>query len=288
MIASAFRLAVDLGARALSSTQCVGRFSHSGGSWAWSALGLLIVWSSLIPLTLAGPPLVTDDPETPGRGGWEINISHNFEKTNDEFSMQTPLIDINYGLLENDQWKIEFPVVLLDPEGDRSQCGAGDLEVGWKYRFLDQPESPIMASIYPQVLIPTGNADLGLGGGRTELLLPLEVARHFLDERLLLYGEIGYNVVFDGSGENNWIYGVAAEWAKNERLKLLFEVGGVVWENGNDPDFPFFNAGLKYELTDHWTLLGSAGRSFRDDSSGSPVLMTFLGLQWTGGAGSHR
>ncbi len=249
--------------------------------WIAGTLGIVIACSCPIPIALGGPPLVTDDPETPGRGGWEINISHAIEKTHDEFSMETPLIDINYGLFENDQWKIECPLLFLDAAGDQGRWGIGDLELGWKYRFLDEDDRGVMASIYPQVLTPTGSSRHGLGGGRAEMLLPLEVGRHFFDEKLLIYGEIGYNLVFDGSGEHNWIYGIASEWQKSERLKLLFEVGGVAWESGSDPDFPFFNAGLKYQLTDRWTLIGSAGRSLRDDSSGSPVLMTFLGLQWT-------
>ncbi len=253
-------------------------------------MSTVIACAVLIPAASGGPPLVTDDPETPGRGGWEINLSHSIEKTRDEFSMETPLIDINYGLLENDQWKIEFPVLFLDAEDDRGRWGMGDLEVGWKYRFFEEDEQPVMASIYPQVLIPTATQHarlnrepLILGSGRTEMLLPLEAGRHFFDEKLLIYGEVGYNVVLDGSDEHSWIYGLAGEWQKTERLKLLFEVGGIVWEGGSDPDFAFFNGGLKYELTDRWTLIGSAGRSFRDDRSGSPVLMTFLGLQWTTG-----
>jgi hypothetical protein len=244
-------------------------------------LAVAILSSLQIPVALAGPPLVTDDPETPGRGGWEINLSHNIEKTTNAFSMETPLIDINYGLLENDQWKIEFAVLFLDPDDERSHWGVSDLLVGWKYRFFDEDEQGFMASIYPQVLAPTGNAGLGLGSGRAEMLLPLELGRHFCDERLLVYGEIGYNLVFDGSGEHSWIYGLAAEWQRTEKLKLLFEVGGIAFDQVSEPDFPFFNGGLKYELTDHWTLIGSAGRSFRNGRSGSPVLMTFLGLQFT-------
>ena len=252
--------------------------------------GVMIPLALGIAEVLAGPPLITDDPETPGRGGWEINLSHNIEKTDDEFAMETPLIDINYGLLENDQWKIEFPLLWVDSAADGGHWGIGDLELGWKYRFLDEKACGhgVMASIYPQVLAPTGNSRFGLGGGRTELLLPVEVGRHFFDESLLVYAEAGYNVVFDGSGENAWIYGAAAEWERGEKLKLLFEVGGVAFEQGHDPDFAFFNGGFKYELTQHWTLLGSAGRSFREDHSGSPVLMTFLGLQWTTGNDSHR
>ncbi len=61
-----------------------------------------------------------------------------------------------------------------------------------------------------------------------------------------------------------------------------------MFQRGEDPDFAFFNGGLKYVLTDRWTLIGSAGRSFRNGRSGSPVLMTFLGLQFTTGNDPHR
>lgn len=288
MITLVSRLAGTLVSDAVASACRACMFLNPLGVGAWPTLGVAIVCWWLIPAAPGGPPLVTDDPETPGRGGWEINISHNVEKTRDEFSMETPLIDVNYGLMENDQWKIEFPLLFLDPENDQERWGVGDLEVGWKYRFFEEDDRGLMASIYPQVLVPTGNARLRLGGGRTEMLLPLEAGRHFFDERLLVYGEIGYNVVFDGSDEHSWIYGVAAECQSSERLKLLLEVGGVAWQSGSDPDFPFFTGGLKYELTDHWTLIASAGRSFRDDHSGSPVLMTFLGLQWTAGIDTHR
>jgi len=71
-----------------------------------------------------------------------------------------------------------------------------------------------MASVYPQLLIPTATRHarlnderLVLGSGRTEMLLPLEAGRHFFDERLPIYGEVGYNVVFDGSDEHSWIAG---------------------------------------------------------------------------------
>ena len=97
--------------------------------------------------TWAGPPLFTDDPETPGRGGWEINISHNIERTRDAFFMETPLFDINYGLLDNDQWKIEFPVLYLDSDEPGSHWGMGDLLLGWKYRFLEEEDHQIMASV---------------------------------------------------------------------------------------------------------------------------------------------
>ncbi|MBP90803.1 MAG: hypothetical protein CMJ64_29515 [Planctomycetaceae bacterium] len=241
---------------------------------------LLTCFAPLHP-ALAGPPLITDDSETPGRGGWEINFSHSIEKTRDEFLMETPLIDINYGFLENDQWKIEFPVLSVDPTDDEVHWGMGDIEVGWKYRFWEEDERGLMASIYPQPLIPVGNERLGLSDGYFELLLPVEVGKHFCDDKLFVYAEVGYNIVFDHNGANEWIYGVAFDWAHSERLELLFEVGGVAFEDHAEADFAFFNVGLKYELNDRWSFIGSSGRSLRDRRTSTPELLTFVGFQFT-------
>ncbi len=239
---------------------------------------------------LAGPPLVTDDSETPGRGGWEINISHNIERTKDAFQMLNPLIDINYGFCENDQWKIEFPIVFVDPSGAGERWGAGDLELGWKYRFWDEETEGIMASVYPQSLIPTaddgrllpvGSEKAALGDGFTELFLPVEMGKHFFDERLFVFSEVGYNVVLDRDGVNECFYGVAFEWAQTERLEILFEVGGLAVDGHDEPDFTFFNGGWKLELNDHWTFIGSVGRSFRARSSGAPDLLAYVGFQLT-------
>lgn len=235
----------------------------------------------------AGPPLKTDDPETPGRGGWEVNISHNIERTKHGFLMESPLVDINYGLLENDQWKIEFPVLFVDPDDERDHWGVGDLQLGWKYRFLDEEEHGWMASIYPQPLVPTGNHGVGLSDGRFEMLLPIQVGKHFYDDKLLVYGEVGYNVVFGDSEANEVIYGLAAEWEASEGLELLFEVGGVAFPEDDEPDDTFFNVGVKCDLTDNVTILSSAGRSFHDRDRGTLDLLAFFGFQFTWGGNDY-
>ena len=244
------------------------------------------VWLILGGASLnAGPPLITDDSGTPGIGGWEVNFSHSIERTNSQFLMLTPLVDINYGLLENDQWKIEFPVIFVDPVGLDERWGVGDIEIGWKYRFLEEDDRGFVASIYPQMVIPTADAgginQASLGSGFYEMFLPLEVGKQFFDDTLLIYGEVGYNIVLDSMGTNEWSYGVAFQHEHSDRLQLMFEVGGVVAEGSNSTDFAFFNGGWKYTLNDQWSFIGSAGRSFRERRSGAPTLLTFLGLQFT-------
>jgi len=57
----------------------------------------------------AGPPFVTDDPEPPPPGGWEINVPFILERTPGKIEMDAPLFDLNYGLPDV-QLKVEFPI----------------------------------------------------------------------------------------------------------------------------------------------------------------------------------
>ena len=136
-----------------------------------------------------------------------------------------------------------------------------------------------MVSIYPQPLVPTGNHGVGLSAGRFETLLPIEVGKHFCDDKLFVYCEVGYNIVFGDSESNELIYGLAVQWAATEKLELLFEVGGVAFPRGDEPDDTFYNVGLKYELNENVAFIGSAGRSFRDRNRGTLDLLTFVGVQ---------
>jgi len=61
-------------------------------------------------LAQGGPPLITDDPGTPGDGKWEINVAFEAEKRGTQRSYAIPLLDINYGLGDRIQLKYEkFP-----------------------------------------------------------------------------------------------------------------------------------------------------------------------------------
>src|SRR5436305_5462772 len=87
----------------------------------------------------AGPPFVTDDPEPPPPGGWEINIPFILERTPGKTEMDSPLFDLNYGL-PNVQLKLEIPISALHDDGDGTRAGGGDLLVGVKWRFLTQEQ----------------------------------------------------------------------------------------------------------------------------------------------------
>lgn len=240
---------------------------------------------ALLPVsTEAGNPLFTNDPETPGAGGWEINISHNIERLLSERNEDLPLLNINYGSTANNQWKISIPVRHFDPRGDEDHWGIGDIQLGWKYRFIDEDEHGFMASVYPQPLLPTGNEALAIGDGRLELFLPAQVGKHLFDDKLFMYGEVGYNVVFEDAAMNSWFYGLAGEWQVTEKVELVGEIAGVAFPGGGEPDDTFFFGGFNYQLTEHVVFMTSFGRSFHDARQGTPDFLSYIGLQivWGG------
>src|SRR5438093_684196 len=119
-----------------------------------------------ICLSQAGPPFVTDDPEPPPPGGWEINVPFILERTPGRTEMDSPSFDLNYGL-PNVQLKLEIPVKVVHDDGDGTRSGAGDLLVGVKWRFLNNEQSKLQLGVYPQLLLPTGDRVCRLGEGRS-------------------------------------------------------------------------------------------------------------------------
>ena len=225
-------------------------------------------WSAIV--YAGSPPLIIDDPETPGAHGWEVNITSSIENSRDGTLIEAPLFDFNYGFVENDQLKVEFAVLSNDPSDDRDHWGISDVDVGYKYRFLEEKEFGWAVSTFPQLSCPTGNEQLGLGSGSTELLIPFELEKHFFNDKLWINPEAGYNIVFDNGAANHWKTGVAAGWLVTDKLQLEAEVGDFIFQNGAEPDQPFFNFGYVYDWRKHAALVGSAGRSFRSREDGVP------------------
>jgi hypothetical protein len=237
--------------------------------------------------TFGGPPLRTDDPGTAGLNKWEMNLGHTLFKTDAALRMEVPSVEVNYGLHENDELTLAAPVVGVDPKFDESHWGVGDLQLAYKVRFIDERDADIGVSVAPKLFAPTGTQDFGIGFGQTQLFLPMEMGKHFFDEKLWLYGEVGYQFGLEDTRSQLLFSGVAGEWQVIDNTALLAEVGVVIAKNaGNDV---FFNAGVQHRLAENVSFIGSAGRSFLDGGS-RPAFMGFFGLQitWGGDAGNCK
>jgi hypothetical protein len=226
----------------------------------------------------AGPPFLTDDPDIPPPHGWEINVPFILERTHGETDMETPLLDLNYGLpamygLPHVQLKLEIPVEVVTKDAGSKEAGLGDMLLGIKWPFLAEQGWRPIVGIYPQLLVPTGDASRGLGEGGPAYALPVLVEKHW--GKWTAYGNIGY-VVQTASGERNyWYEGVSINRKVNERL----EFGGEIVENSPPPTEGYsnlaFNLGGTWKINEHFNLLFSAGRSIRGDTK----FMAYLGIQ---------
>lgn len=248
---------------------------------AWLLATALSAAAQLLTLDAAhaqaGPPLLTDDPSTPGDGRWEINLAFTVEQRRSETLFEAPILDLNYGLGERVQLKYELRWLVLDEEGAAARNGLGNSQVGVKWRFLDEERHGVSVSVYPQLSFnnPTSSDERGLIEEGLDLSLPMQVSRSVGPIELTL--ELGY-VLVEGR-EDEWLYGLAAAWPVTDG----FEIVGEVHDNATrefEEDELVFNLGGVVDLHENLSLLVSAGRSFHDPGSGEPELLSYLGLQF--------
>ncbi len=237
---------------------------------------------------LAGPPLITDDPDTLPTGRFELNTAYTLrlsardaETGGRTWEHAAPLFDLNYGLSEGVQIKFEAPLAVLDPSGrEGARAGLGDLSVASKLRLVNEQEFPLSISSYPAVGVPLGSRRRGLGAGSPSLTLPVEAGRHLLADTLFVYAEVGYERRFAREENDRWFTGLAAEYEVAEGLVLCGEVRRDFGLRGS-PDDSLFNLGFKWTLSASATLIGSAGRSFDPSPDAGAALRVYLGVQWS-------
>jgi hypothetical protein len=237
--------------------------------------GLMLL--CLVTAAQAGPPLLTDDPDTPKLHGWEINVAALGAKQGGEWLLNTPLIDINYGLFDNVQLKYEQPWLTGAGTGV-PHGGIGDSLFGVKWRFFDQGEGGLEISTYPQFSMNDSvrSAQRGLVPGGWQMLLPVEVQKKF--GGTTLFDEVGYLV--NEYGGNGLLWGAAFEQEVCEKFSLLGELHAIS-ATGFRKDNIVFNLGFHWQTFEHAALIGSAGRAIHEGGQDGPQFLGYLGMQFT-------
>jgi hypothetical protein len=244
------------------------------------AIALLLVGAIALPMALhgqGGPPMTTDDPETPGNGKWEINVASTLRQHSGERALEFPAIDINYGLGEHIQLKLEGAFALLERHDAGLIAGVGDALAGIKWRFLDEERNGVSMSIYPQIEwnLAHASARRGLVEKGTHILMPLEISRRF--GWLVLDAEIGDSIDLVGGDEA--FYGLLAAVFLNKNLELLAELHGASKFNGAGSELTA-NCGARQKLDEHVTLLFSLGHDVHAVRGDERSFIAYLGIQF--------
>ncbi|HEX7287624.1 MAG TPA: hypothetical protein VF532_15660 [Candidatus Angelobacter sp.] len=227
-----------------------------------------------------GPPLRTDDPETPGNRNWEINLGATSEVLRTATDAELPIADFNYGWGNRTQIKLEIPLLVRFSHGT-IQSEAGDGKVGVKWRFLGQDKHGVNVSTYPQMSFNVPGPQRLVDSGM-QLLLPLEISRSF--GRFSADAEFGFNL--QQTGGNELILGLAMGYEATKRLELLGELHSVptVSFSANES---VFQIGGRQKLSQHYVLLFAAGRGIPGSTGNQPGFIAYAGLQILLGPAKH-
>ena len=128
---------------------------------------------------LAGPPFQTDDPEPIDFRNYEFYTFASSDGTPLETDTVGPALEFNWGALPNVHLHIIAPMAAIFPAHDARAFGLGDIELGVKLRFVQEGKHRPMIGTFTMFEIPTGNADRGLGVGKTWYKLPIWVQKSF-------------------------------------------------------------------------------------------------------------
>jgi len=224
-----------------------------------------------------GPPMITDDPGTPGNRHWEINLAVAFQHFPDETSYDAPVIDLNYGVGEHIQLTLQGGPVLLKRDDHGVIGGMGGTEAAVKWRFLDQKDAGFDVSMFPRVIfnVQPSSALRGLAEDGTHFQIPFQAAKSF--GRFHADVEVGPRIGTVGRGE--WLYGIVGgvDLDKTATTALMAELQGTSRTNF-DRDFLTVNVGVRHEFTKTRILIASFGHELRDPNQ-SLAWIGYFGVQ---------
>jgi len=151
---------------------CIGNRRLRRGKCLRSLLLLALAFVSLP--SLANPPFETDDPGVfPKHTGEGYLFLSGGRSTGGTGLDAAPGAEVNDSAFRNTFFHLVVPLAYNGPSHGASSYGLGDVELGFKWRFLEQDRAGVDVATFPLVELPTGNAERGLGSHKASYFLPV-------------------------------------------------------------------------------------------------------------------
>ena len=237
---------------------------------------MLVVAVSRVAFGQGGPPMITDDPGTPGNGKWENNFAVTFEHRPDETGYEVPEIDLNYGVGEHIQLTLQNAPVLLKRSGHGLIGGLSSIEAAVKWRFLDESTSGFDMSMFPRAIfnIVQSSVRRGLAEDGTRFQMPFEIAKGF--GRWHADIEVGPRARTVGRSE--WLDGIVCGFDVAKPTMLMAELHDESRMNFSR-DVLTLNFGLRHEFTENYILIVSMGHELRSPDQPT-AFIGYFGMQF--------
>lgn len=219
-------------------------------------MGVLVMGT--LPV-IAGPPYMTDDPEPTDTGHFEIYAFTQGMTAQGDTSGQSG-IDFNYGGAPNLQLTATVPVNYDVPSGGAAVGGFGNVELGAKYRFLTQQNFGLDVAVFPRVFLPSASANVG--DQHASFLLPVWLEKDW--GKWSAFGGGGCELNRGGESKNFCQAGLVVTNQIRTDLQVGVELFHQTADTIGGQDTTSIGTGVRYDLNDHFHLLGYLGRGIQN------------------------
>lgn len=239
---------------------------------------LLCLAIILIPqLAFAGPPFLTDDPEPVEFHHYEFYSFSTLDRAGGGYGGFFPAFEFNAGAAPNLQLHVIAPMAFSDQDSGPSTYGIGDIELGAKYRFIQEKGMRPQVGTFPLLELPSGDSRRNLGNGRSWAQIPVWAQKSW--GAWTSYGGAGY-VINHAPGMRDHVYG---GWLLQRTLNKKLTLGAEWFTPGRpsnaERNTQLINPGGYYNFTEKFSFLFSAGHSVQGESH----TVAYFGLYWTWG-----
>ena len=172
---------------------------------------LALTWANPV---LAGPPYLTDDPDPTNTGHYEIYAFSDGLFAQPDYDGVAGL-DLNYGPVADVQLTATLPLDVTS--AGRPNVSRGEVEIGLKWRFLDDKKRGLSLAMVPRIFLPTSR-----NGGRASFLLPLWAG--WKNEHWSVFGGGGVHVRAGAGNRDSLVEALAVTRSLGERLTIGAEI----------------------------------------------------------------
>jgi hypothetical protein len=222
----------------------------------------------------AGPPFLTDDPQPLEFRHYEAYVFGTTDHTSGSTFAAVPAFEFNAGAAPNLHLHLVVPLAYLNPDGS---YGVGDVELGAKYRFVQETKKRPMIGIFPMLELPTGNSSRGLGNGQVWAKLPLWLQKSF--GPWTTYGGGGYQINHAPGMKDSAFAGWLVQRDLNKHITLGTEIFSQQAQQLGARGTTVLDAGGYWNLPKRLSVLFMGGHTV----AGERHTIGYLGLYYTWG-----
>jgi hypothetical protein len=219
-----------------------------------------------------GAPLSTEDTNTTPKGAWEINLIGSYARMPGVTQVVAPDLDVNYGLGERVQVKVELPWVTVREDGAESRSGIGRATAGVKWRLAGEGGADRTLAVFPQYTwtVRSASARRGIVPEGQQWFVPVIASMHV--GSVPVAADAGRIWGADATG---WAAGIVTGVPCHAPIECAAEIRQ---SRAQHRHATLLNTGLRWKLDDSLSLLAAIGHEF-GTSDDRRRLLSFFALQ---------